>query len=110
MFNESDKITDDILDDVQSALADLAKIGVRTSEARQLLGSLKDELMRKGYARFPGSPKRYHLSRVGESCLYQVPLNRRGYLSKFRGEKIRIVCVGSGRHFHRDYMVGIVEP
>lgn len=33
MFNESDKITDDILDDVQSALADLSKIGVRTSEA-----------------------------------------------------------------------------
>lgn len=57
-----------------------------------------------GYVEFTGSGTRDLQSRIGQSMFYDVPLKRRGSLSKFRGMVIRVVCVGispggSGRRF-----------
>jgi hypothetical protein len=61
----------------------------------------------KNYIGFAGHPNRYHLSVVGESCLYQIPTNRRGHLSVFRGKLVRLVCVYSGSYANRYYMAGL---
>ena len=73
---------------------------------------LRDELIQclqdEQYITFSGSPYRYHASQVGLSYLYDVPLYKHGFLQQFRGMRIRIVCVGSGR-YKRTYMAGVVD-
>ena len=58
-----------------------------------------------GYIRFWGHYRRYNVETVGESYLYKVPGNKRGNLKPFRGNTIRIVCVGHKR-FYRGIMAG----
>ena len=62
---------------------------------------------REKYKYFLGSTNRYHLTSIGESCLYDVPTYRKGALAEFRGQRIRIVCVSSG-HYERLLMAGVV--
>lgn len=38
----------------------------------------------------------YQLTRVGQSFLYDVPLNKRGFLAQFAGQRVRLVCTYSG--------------
>lgn len=77
----------------------------------QRKAKLREELLRllskAGYIGFEGSPYRYAASVVGSSYLYDVPLYKQGLLKKFRGKRVRIVCVGSGR-YKRGYMAGVV--
>lgn len=76
------------------------------AEQKGLLEQIRQMLQRKGYITFVGHPTKYHLTVVGQSYLYDVPTNRRGYLSTFRGQRIRLVCVSSGR-FDRQLMAGV---
>ena len=73
--------------------------------------NLRDDLVKllsaSGYVHYVGCPYRYCLHGVGNSYLYDVPLYKRGVLKPFRGKRVRIVCVRSGR-YKRDYMVGVV--
>ena len=62
-----------------------------------LLEQLIDMLARKHYITFVGYPARYHLTQIGQSCLMDIPDNKRGHLGAFRGKRIRLVCVSSGR-------------
>lgn len=112
MFKITDKLTDDYEDDILSLLKKLLRRNSWNSEAKKLLSELEDLLIKNNYKSLSGSPNRYHLSRVGESCLYDVPLYKRGFLKEYRGKRVRIVCVGSGR-FSRTYMtkaIGITPP
>lgn len=97
MFNVNDKIVDPRTDDIGLLLNKILEIPTYTKVKRQLHKNLIEILEKRGYLSFVGHSSRYHLSRIGESCLYNVPLNRRGYLKKFRGKQIRLVCVHSGR-------------
>jgi len=38
-----------------------------------------------------------------------VPVKKRGHLSPFRGQKVRIICTESGSSFRRGYMAGVVQ-
>lgn len=78
-----------------------------TSTKNRLRDQLIQCLHGEQYIAFSGSPYRYHASQVGLSYLYDVPLYKRGFLSRFRGKRVRIVCVGSGR-YKRTYMAGVV--
>jgi len=73
-----------------------------------LLTLLIDMLGRKRYISFSGRSSRYHLKRIGQSCLFDVPLNRRGQLIAFRGQRIRLVCVGADR-IDANLMAGPVD-
>ena len=107
MFDKKDQITDDIADDVRPYLDALTTRTAWNSKARSSLESLKKILREKNYKLFVGHPGRYHLTGIGSSCLYDVPPNRRGFLSDFRGKRIRVVCVSSGR-YDRELMAGVV--
>jgi len=107
MFNQSDKIKDTIDDDVHPILDALnAREGWNT-QAREHLAELKKLLKRKRYKTFIGHPTRYHLTSIGQSCLYDVPMYRKGALADFRGKRVRLVCISSGR-FTRQLMAGVV--
>ena len=47
------------------------------------------------------------MTQIGDSCLYDVPTYRKGALTEFRGKRIRVVCVSSGR-YDRLLMAGAV--
>ena len=78
------------------------------AEQQGLLEQLIDMLGRKQYITFVGHSARYHLTLIGESCLVDVPSNKRGHLSVFRGKRIRLVCVSSGR-FDRQLLAGVFQ-
>jgi hypothetical protein len=98
MFDLSDKIKDNFKDDVSPYLRILNKRKKWNSEAKEHLTNLEKVLKQKKYKSFVGSPYRYHLTRIGDSCLYDVPTYRKGALAEFRGKRIRVVCMSSGRY------------
>jgi hypothetical protein len=60
------------------------------------------------YIYFMGDANSYGVGTIGGSYLYDVPLYKQGNLLKFRGKRIRIVCIHSG-NFRRGYMAGVVS-
>jgi hypothetical protein len=105
MFNKTVKIEDPLNGKVGNALKKIQSLTNWTKEKHEKRANLITLLADENYISFIGHVDKYHLSCVGESCLYYVPPNRRGHLKLFRGQKIRIVCVWSGR-YERLYMAG----
>ena len=106
MFERSQQLIDDIDDEINILLASLNNRTTWTQRCKGELENLKKVLQKKKYKYFLGHPNRYHLSTIGESCLYDVPIDRRGELKNFRGMRVRIVCVSSGR-YTRLLMAGV---
>ena len=107
MFEITDKIKDNIKDEAWPYLLRLNKRTSWNDESKEYLEKLKVFLKSRSYISFVGHPNRYHLTRIGDSCLYDVPSFRKGALTEFRGKRIRVVCVSSGR-YERLLMAGIV--
>lgn len=108
MFTLDDKMNDTIKDDISSLIKAMSDIPSWVKEKHKLHQDLISLLKKKKYMRFVGHTRSYHLMRIGDSCLYQVPLNRRGKLSVFRGKLIRVICISSGR-YDRTLMAGVVK-
>ena len=107
MISEDTVITDDLDDDVSAILKAMSDDGTWTSKKSALREELVSLLKKRRYLSFAGSPYKYYAHRVGDSYLYDVPLYKQGWLKRFRGKRVRIVCVGSGR-YKRDYMARAV--
>ena len=100
-------LNDDFEDDVYPLLQELNNITSWNKQAHELKRSLQSLLEKKGYIRIATSnPTRYHVTSIGSSYLYDVPMDKRGHLTPFRGHRVRIVCTGSGSHTWREVMVG----
>ena len=108
MFNISLKIVDNVKDDVRPLIRRLNKRTNWNDISKENLRLLEELLAEKNYITFVGHTNRYHLRNVGESCLYDIPQNRRGVLKIFRGNRVRIVCVRSGR-YDRVLMAGEIN-
>ena len=103
-FKVHNQITDSLEDDVAKCLKRLHAIPTWTAEKVAEFEDLQRICRRYRYLRFTGDYRDYHVERKGQSCLYDVPLNQRGALEKFRGKRIRLICEGAwnqyaGRHF-----------
>ena len=106
MFTKEDVIEDPCTDEAGQIMKSMLAIPTWT-KAKHILSAELDELLEsKKYIYFRGHSKDYSVSCVGTSCLYQIPLNRRGHLSVFRGKLIRLVCVSTGQ-FDRGYMAAV---
>ena len=108
MFDRSQIIIDNIEDDIKILLSSLNDRTNWNQRCKDELENLKTALLKRKYKTFLGHPNRYHLSAIGESCVYDVPVDRRGELKDFRGMRVRIVCVSSGR-YTRLLMAGVVS-
>ena len=108
MFGIEERIPDTVKDDVSMLIEKLNDRKHWNEESKEKLAKLMKLLEKKGYIFFSGSPYRYHLYQVGNSCLYDIPMNRRGHLSIFRGKRVRIICVSSGR-YSRTLSAGVVN-
>ena len=98
------QIADDIDDKVGRCLRELHAINTWTAAKAALFDELERLTKSERYLRFSGDRRGYHLERKGQSCLYDIPIDQRGTLSKFRSKRIRLICAGSwdsysGRNF-----------
>jgi hypothetical protein len=63
---------------------------------------LRDELVKilkfHNYKSCDVKSRNYKLYHVGDSFLYDVPEKKNGHLKEFRGKRIRLICVFSGRY------------
>jgi hypothetical protein len=107
MFDIEEQIPDTVKDSISILIERLNDRKHWNDESKDKLAALLEVLKKQGYIFFSGSPYRYHLYQVGNSCLYDIPMNRRGHLSIFRGKRVRIVCVSSGR-YSRTLAAGLV--
>jgi len=94
-LNVHDQIADSIDDEVGLCLRKLHANPTWTTEKTQLFEQLMARTKRERYMRFTGDYRDYHLERYGQSCLYEVTLDQRGALKKFRGKRIRLICEGA---------------
>ena len=99
---------DEFVDDVLALLRFLTARKGWNNEAKLNQKKLWTLLDSKDYIYFTAGYSDYIASAIGDSFLYDVPMYKRGYLSKFRGKRIRVVCVASGPHRYRAYMAGLV--
>ena len=67
-----------------------------SSEKEQLRRDLEVMSPYFGYIAIAADPRDYILHRVGQSFQYDVPLNKRGHLARFRGIRIRAMCTYNG--------------
>ena len=107
LISTESAVDDDIVDEVSTVLKTMSLESSWSKKKSALRSELVTLLNRKRYLSFEGSSYRYLVSRVGESYLYDVPLYKQGLLKKFKGKRIRIVSIQSGR-YKRGYMAGVV--
>lgn len=108
MINEHTILPDNINDEAQEYINILNTPG-GWSEAKKIVQQQLLQLLEKDkYISFISNYKRYLVSTVGASYLYDVPLYKRGHLARFAGKRVRVICIKSGRHTDRTYMAGIV--
>jgi hypothetical protein len=96
---------DDPLDDEVGRLLTQIKSPDMRPEERSILKKLADTKIREfSHIEFTGNAENFGLSRVWTSLIYWVPPNKRGSLASYRGQVIRVICVGSGKYSKRKYI------
>ncbi len=112
MLRASNQLPDGVDDDIRRQLQAIQALGPHwTAHKRQLYDALHAALMKKrsGYGWFTGDCRDYHLQRKADWCLYDVPEDQRGYLGRFRGRRVRLICTGGWDSYSgRGYFVGEV--
>jgi hypothetical protein len=88
---------DQVSDDVGILCRELCSGVSWTAERHEIRKRLILRLRKERYVIFSADPHVYGLSRIGESFLLEVSTKQRGHLKQFRGKRIRLVCMGSGR-------------
>ena len=105
MLRIEDQKPDCYDDELANSIAQLSKLETWGAEAKKLYSKIESLCKRKKFIRFSGDYRDYHLTRKGQSAIYDIPLNQRGTLEKFRGKRVRIICLGgwdsyAGRWFY----------
>lgn len=105
----ADAILPDTVNDlVRAKLRQFNRIKTWTREKTRVRKELDALCAKHGYIGFEGDPRNYAAQLVGESYLYDVPPNKRGWLSQFQGKRVRVICLYSGK-YRRWLRVGVVE-
>ena len=109
MIKLEDIIEDSKLDEIGKKISHVQSLASGSNDKREALTELCDMMRNCKYTEFDADAKSYATIRVGESFIYDVPANKTGHLKSFRGTRIRIVCIGSGKYNKRSYMAGLVD-
>ena len=80
------------------------------SNCAVLFERLEKILSKKKYKKFIGDFRTYHLTRKGQSCLYDIPANQLGFLKPYRGKRVRLVCRGAWDQYGRKHYSVAVVP
>ncbi len=105
MLKIEDQKLDCYDDELANSIAQLSKLETWDAEAKRLFAQIERLCQTNKFIYFTGDYRDYHLTRKGQSAIYDVPMNQRGILDRFRGKRVRIVCMGgwdsyAGRWFY----------
>jgi hypothetical protein len=110
MLNVDDKIKDNLKDKISKVTAKMMAKKTWDGECKTLFELLEKELTIQKHKEFIGDCRYYHLTKKGQACLYDVPVDQRGYLAEYRGKRIRLICMGSiNAYSERFYQVSVVS-
>lgn len=108
VFSLDDVEEDNLTDEIGVLINAVQKIPTHTKHKKKLIGELQKVCQSTGYINFQGSTPTFHIGKIGQSYLYDVPIKKTGHLLKFRGKRIRVICIASGKLSTRYYMAGEV--
>ena len=108
-FSSVDIQADDYRDDVGQLVKNINQIPNLTARKKELVTELQNFAINRGYINFSAGNHRWHIQRVAESYFYKVPSDKLGHLRSFRGRLVRVICVGSGSRWVREYLAGPIE-
>jgi len=107
-FFQDDGVPDTLNDTIGALGRAICSQPYFNAEAFRLKAELIKCLSAQRYTGFTANVTNYGTWGVGVSRLYFVPKDRRGALSAYREQTIRLICVGSGR-YTRELMAGVVD-
>ena len=55
-------------------------------------------------------PQYFYVTTVGDYYRQRISNRRRGVLYKYRGKEVFVMCIKSGKHTDRHYIVSPIEP
>ena len=109
MLSIEDQLTDNLYDEISGIVLKMASKKTWDASCADMFEKLEKILTKKKYKTFSGDCRTYHLTRKGQSCLYDVPSNQRGYLIPYRNQRVRLVCLGGWNAYSdRIYSVAVV--
>jgi len=69
-----------------------------TGELEQERAELEQICKHNGYQSLWVDARDYLVHRVGQSLLYDVPIDKRGHLAPFAGKRVRVACLRNGKY------------
>lgn len=109
MIHESEVVRGVVSDEIGLLLFELNSHATWTTKKFELSERLYKLLRRKKYEIISGKRSEYQMyGGIGASYLYRVPEGKQGQLKKFRGQLVRLICVGHDRYVSV-YMVGLIK-
>ena len=109
MLRIKDQIADNLYDEISGIVLTMAGKKTWGASCAYMFEKLEKILTKKKYKKFVGDIRTYHLTRKGQSCLYDTPANQLGFLKPYRGKRVRLVCRGAwDQHGRRCYSVAVV--
>ena len=110
MLIVDDKIKDNLKDKISNITAKMMAKKTWDGECKELFELLEKELTIQKYKKFIGDYRYYHLTQKGHACLYDVPVDQKGYLAEYRGKRIRLICMGKFNAYSKKfYQVSVVS-
>ena len=108
MKHSFDKLPDTDQDVIGQLLSKIQSIVTFTQQKRELVNEAVSLMEKAGYVSIRRPYYSYSLSCIGESCQWDVPIDRRGKLLKFRGLRVRIVCIANTGRNGRIFLAGLL--
>jgi hypothetical protein len=104
-----EQLPDTADDEIGSLLTQARAIETMTIEKRGLIARAIEAMKASKCVSIRGSYQSYNLSRIGQSCRYDIPEDRRGALLPFRGMRVRVVCTQNTGRSGRVSLAGPVS-
>lgn len=99
---------DETTDEVGIALKAFRAIPTWTLEKKVSHKALVELLKKTKYEELLLNGGGYKLGKIGTSGIYSVPMKKKGLFSKYRGQTLRLVCIGTSG-FHKVVMIKKIE-
>lgn len=85
-------------DPIGQTLSEMQSLAGWTARKITLKERLIEQVKAEGYVVFRTAGRTALVSKVGESCIYDVPVKKTGGLSRFAGKRVRLICIGHERY------------
>ena len=110
MLRIKDQIADNLYDEISGIVLTMAAKKTWDASCADMFEKLEKILSKKKCKKFVDDFRTYHLTRKGQSCLYDIPANQLGFLKPYRGKRVRLVCRGAWDQYGRRYYSVAVVP